>query len=184
MNEVEDEVQESDTAVLISEEDGMTKEHAQNRDHVEDGLTELFQDGTVKRWKFWKKQRSRRYIVHSDQSQSVCREVKLCGRKFKLCGINSWRAIFLVLLFVFFVAIAVSVIVSKLAAEPPAMSTDQPPTTNKSPTTDQPQQGKMNISSFRPLLHIGKVLSLGGKEGGGVFTLKRSTVPTSTHCFS
>ena len=35
----------------------MTKEHAQNRDHVEDGLTELSQDVTVKRWK---KQRSRR----------------------------------------------------------------------------------------------------------------------------
>ena len=154
MNEEEDEVQESDTAVLISEDD-MTKEHAQNRDHVnvEDGLTELSQDVTVKRWKFWKKQR--RYIVHSGQSQSVGREVKLCGRKFKLCGINSWRAIFLVL-FVFFVAIAVSVIISKLATEPPAMSTDQPPTTyqpqqgDQPPTTYQPRQGKMNASPGSP----------------------------------
>lgn len=149
MNEDEDELQESDTAVLISEDE--TKDHAENRNH-EEGLTELgSQDVAVRRWKFWKKQR--RYIVnHSDQTQSVGREVKLCGRKFKLCGINSWRAIFLVL-FVFSVAIAVSVIVSKLAVEPLAESTAEPITTPTSqvPTDEPPdavtqRQGKNSIS--------------------------------------
>lgn len=119
VNEDEDELQNSDTAVLINEgpsEDEM-KEHGEN---YEEELTGLSPNVTVKklRWKFWKKQR--RYIVsHSSDPQG--RELSICGRKIKLCGINSWRAVFLVL-FVFSVAVALSVIVSKLAAEPPAIA--------------------------------------------------------------
>lgn len=134
VNEDEEE-QESDTAVLISE-DEMT-EHAEDSNH-EEGLTDLAQDVTTRqwRWKFWKKQR--RYIVsHSDERRSSYREVNLCGRKFKLCGINSWRAIFLVL-FVFTVAIAVSIIVSKLAVEPPAEPTAETTTQLHEPTTEPP----------------------------------------------
>lgn len=118
VNEDED----GDTAVLIS--DGEMKERAEENCSEEE-LTSLSPNVTVRqwRWKFWKKQR--RYVVSHSPGRG--RELSVCGRKIKLCGINSWRAIFLVL-FVFSVAIAISVIVSKLAAEPPAIAAATPTT--------------------------------------------------------
>ena len=72
-------------------------------------------------WKFWK--REKRYeLKHAPSAvqtgDAPGKKVTLCGRTFHLCRINSWRAIFLVLL-VFSVSITLAVIISKLAKEPP-----------------------------------------------------------------
>lgn len=83
-------------------------------------------------WKFWKKER-RYQLTEQPQAKptvpdEVGREVTLCGKTFHICRINSWRVVFLVL-FVFSVSITISVILSKLLAEPPGskgMRTEKP----------------------------------------------------------
>ncbi len=118
VNEDADGVGESDTSALIGEEEE-TQELAGSPDQdLEQGLSP---DVSVGRWKFWRRQR--RYIVsHPSREWSSGRQVTLCGRKCQLYGINSWRAIFLVL-FVFSLAIATSVVISKLAMEPSVTDT-------------------------------------------------------------
>lgn len=104
---------ESDMSVLISE-DEMTKEHVEGMSQ-EEGLVSLPRASSAGKWawKFWKKQK--RYVLnHSEE-----REVVILGRKCHPCGVNSWRAIFLAL-FAFSVTITVSLIISKLAVEPPS----------------------------------------------------------------
>ena len=64
------------------------------------------------------------------------REVTLCGRKFALCGVNSWGAILLVL-FVFSMAVSVSVIISKLVKEPQT----EPPTETPAPSQGMKLKG-------------------------------------------
>lgn len=104
----------SDRAILINE-DEMTKEHAQSRNAEEEFHT-LSPNVEAKRWnwRFWRKQR--RYELNNE-SEKTGRKITIRGRTFHLCRINSWRAIFLVL-FVFSVTMSISIIISKLAAEP------------------------------------------------------------------
>lgn len=148
-NEDAEDLQESDTAVLISE-DEMTKEHTMNAemDAEERGMPDLIPiTNSSTKWKFWKK---RRYILthSSDQTTSsssssgIGKEITLCGRRVRLCGINSWRAIFVVL-FVFTLAIAISIIITKLAKQPPA----EHPTSTNSNTSTNPQQGAVALDS-------------------------------------
>lgn len=128
---------ESDTANLISNsEDEAAKEHVAESRDAEKGFSSLSPDNTgVWRWnrKFWKRQR-RYQLSHGSEESTVLlgREVNLCGHKCHLCRINSWKAIFLVL-FVFSIAITISVIVSKLATEPPATAAPGNVTTTTPP---------------------------------------------------
>ena len=104
---------ESDMSVLISE-DEMTKEHGPGGISQEEGLGSLPPASSAGKrdWKFWKKKK--RYVLNHNED----RELVILGRKCRPCGVNSWRAIFLAL-FAFSVTITVSLIISKLAVEPP-----------------------------------------------------------------
>ncbi len=72
------------------------------------------------RWKFWKKQKRYELTREEEESSELGRKVKICGRTCHLLKINSWRAVFLAL-FMFSVAMVISVMASKLLSEPPEM---------------------------------------------------------------
>ena len=131
----EDDYDESDKTVLINQSaEGCEEEEEEGGDITGNGSNRetvtinLSSDPRVGKWgtlKFWRRQK--RYEVHHQHApgaagEETVRKVTLCGRSFRLCHVNSWRVIFLVL-FVFSVAVTVSVIISKLAAEPPEIPT-------------------------------------------------------------
>lgn len=111
---------ESDKSLLISEDEA----HVQENNNVkEEGIATGFSPDTgtgILNWRFWKKQRLYE-LTHRDhqQERDLGREITLCNKTCHICRINSWRVIFLVL-FVFSVAITISVILSKVTTEPPS----------------------------------------------------------------
>ena len=65
----------------------------------------------IHKWKFWK--RPYRYNVTSSSARSTKRTCRKCP-----CKINSWRAVVITLL-AFTAAVLISVVISRLAREPP-----------------------------------------------------------------
>ena len=118
---------ESDKALLINEEEGEEREGVEGEENHVGESVHTFAPSAGKRgikWQFWKKQK--RYEVshtehhhHHPPADEAGRAITVCGRTFHICQINSWRAIFLALS-IFSVAVTVSVILSKVLAEPTA----------------------------------------------------------------
>ena len=74
--------------------------------------------GRIKWWREgWKVcKRKRQYRLYSSYAPTE----KVCGHSCRLCRVNSWVAVFIAL-FVFSTAVVVSVLLSRLLAEPPVV---------------------------------------------------------------
>lgn len=105
----------SDKSTLLASEDEESK--ADSNNIGSGGEVRYLQSPRTTNWRFWNKRR--RYELASTEDKSdKGKKITLCGHTCYLCRVNSWRAVFLALA-AFSIAMVISVIVSKLAVEPP-----------------------------------------------------------------